>query len=172
MNIVVVINEEYIQFWTDLAATFTLKIPHRVVAGGDERFYSVKKGLDAIGEKNGIVGIHDAVRPLVSLKTIESCFTLACTKGNAIPVVEINDTVRNLKGEWIDRTQLRIVQTPQCFELSTLRVAYQQAYRSSFTDDASVLQEMGEHLNFVEGNRENFKITTAEDLRIAETLSI
>jgi len=170
IHIVVVVHPEYVSFWHDLVLKLGVSIPHTVVEGGSSRFDSVKMGLEAIHEQEGIVGIHDAVRPLVSLKTLERCFDVARTRGNAIPSIEVPDTVRNAEGEWMDRNQLRLIQTPQCFEISLLREAYQQSYRSNFTDDASVVQAMGEKLHFVEGNRENLKITTMADLRMAEAL--
>ena len=175
MEIVVVLHNEYIRFWEDLSRAHELSIPHRVIAGGDERFFSVKNAIDSIDEETGIVGIHDAVRPLVSLKTLETCYNTAREKSNAVPVVAVNETLRQVTGEssiTIDRNRFRIVQTPQCFELSLLRKAFRQDYLSSFTDDASVVEALGEKINLVEGNRENIKITTTEDLRMAEALMV
>lgn len=173
LEIIIVLNADYVQFWKDLARTLAISIPHRVVPGGPERFHSVKNALDTIQEETGIVGIHDAVRPLVSLKTLESCYAVAREKSNAIPVTHLNDTLREVhagKSTTVDRNLFRVVQTPQCFELSLLKKAYEQQYHTGFTDDASVLEAMGEKINLVEGNRENIKITTAEDLRMARAL--
>lgn len=173
IGIIVVLNSEYVQFWKDLNRTMHFDIPHDVVEGGSERFFSVKNAIDFIREENGIVGIHDAVRPLVATKTIEVCYHTARQKGNAVPVVHINDSLRELKdgaSAIVDRSQFRIVQTPQCFELSFLRKAFEQPFHISFTDDASVAETFGEKIHLVEGNRENIKITTAEDLRMAEAL--
>jgi 2-C-methyl-D-erythritol 4-phosphate cytidylyltransferase len=169
LNIVVVIHPEYIPFWNSQPRD----IPHLVVEGGATRFESVLHGLASIAESNGIVGIHDAARPLVSLKTIETCYHGARAHGNAIPVIEHFDSLRKLDTTGsipVDRAQYRIVQTPQCFELSTLREAYRQPYSPVFTDDASVWEAAGETLNLVPGNRENFKLTVPEDLRLAEAL--
>jgi 2-C-methyl-D-erythritol 4-phosphate cytidylyltransferase len=173
MEIIVVLNIEYVQFWQDLSRTLGLSVPHRIVAGGSERFYSVKNAIESITEENGIVGIHDAVRPLVSLRTIESCYHVARSRSTAVPVIPVADSIRIVEGgnsTPADRNKFRIIQTPQCFELSILRKAYQQEYHPAFTDDASVVEASGEMIHLVEGNRENIKITTTDDLRMAEAL--
>lgn len=173
MEIILVLNEDYIAFWQDLIRTLHIEVPHRIVAGGTQRFYSVKNAIDSIQAEEGIVGIHDAVRPLVSLKTIETCYHVARTKQSAIPVISLHDSIRILDGEQsqiADRNKFRIVQTPQCFDLSALRKGFDQPYQEKFTDDASVMEHWGMHVQLVEGNRENIKITTAEDLRMAEAL--
>lgn len=173
LGIIVVLNAEYVQFWKDLIRTISFVVPHDIVHGGAERFYSVKNAVDFIREENGIVGIHDAVRPLVSMRTIDACYNTARNKSNAVPVIRISDSIRmlNESGSAIaDRNQYRIVQTPQCFEISLLRKAFDQQFEPSFTDDASVVESFGEKINLVEGNRENLKITTMEDLRMAEVL--
>ena len=173
LDIIVVLNSEYVQFWNDLSRTIGVTVPHRVVAGGSERFHSVKNALDLIDAEVGIVGVHDAVRPLVSLKTLEVCYNTARARSTAVPVVPVNDSIRVVeegKSHAADRNKFRIVQTPQCFELSLLKSAYNVEFKPSFTDDASVVESYGEHINLVEGNRENIKITTVEDLRMAEAL--
>jgi 2-C-methyl-D-erythritol 4-phosphate cytidylyltransferase len=173
LEIIVVLNREYIQFWEDLSRTLGNTVPHRIVEGGTERFYSVKNAVESIGEETGIVGIHDAVRPLVSFRTLDICYNTARSRSAAVPVIQVADSIRvveNGKSSPVDRSMYRIIQTPQCFELNILRKAYQQSYRSSFTDDASVVEASGEEIHLVEGNRENIKITTAEDLRMAEAL--
>jgi 2-C-methyl-D-erythritol 4-phosphate cytidylyltransferase len=173
MEIILVLNDDYIAFWQDLLRTLQIDVPHRVVAGGTQRFYSVKNAIDSIQDENGIVGIHDAVRPLVSLKTIETCYHVARAKQSAIPVIALHDSIRMVEGEQsqiADRNKFRIVQTPQCFELSLLRKGFDQQYQETFTDDASVMEHWGMQVHLVEGNRENIKITTTEDLRMAEAL--
>ncbi len=175
LGIIVVLNPEYVQFWKELTRTIQFDIPHDVVDGGSERFFSVKNAIDSIADENGIVGIHDAVRPLVSMRTIDACYNTARTKSNAVPVIHITDSIRmvNEHGSVVsDRNLFRMVQTPQCFEISLLRKAFEQPFHPSFTDDASVLESFGEKINLVEGNRENMKITTAEDLRMAEALLV
>lgn len=171
LNIILVLHPDYVDYWMDLARTIGLNVPHQVVKGGKERFDSVKLGLQAISEATGVVGIHDAVRPLVSKKTFETCFNNARINGTAIPVVSVNDSLRELhnnESRIADRSKFRLVQTPQCFEISLLRKAFKADYHPSFTDDASVVESLGVRLHLVEGNRENIKITTPEDLRLAD----
>ncbi|MEQ8910527.1 MAG: 2-C-methyl-D-erythritol 4-phosphate cytidylyltransferase [Vicingaceae bacterium] len=143
----------------------------RVVAGGAERFDSVKAGLAAVSE--GMVGIHDSVRPLVSEKCILEAFEIAANKGSAIPVVEMKDSLREIEGQNSharDRKKYCLVQTPQCFDVEKLKAAYQQSYQPTFTDDASVYEAAGNSVYLVAGNPENIKITTPTDLVIAEAL--
>lgn len=173
IEIIVAMNPEYIGYWEDLSRTFNIDIPHQLVEGGIERFHSVKNGLSSIVAKDGIVGIHDAVRPLVSHETIGRCYHVAREKGNAVPVIQPADTLRVVSdgsSQTVDRNTYRIVQTPQCFEIEILRKAYAQEYRPSFTDDASVVETMGEQIHLVQGNRENIKITDQEDVRMATFL--
>ena len=173
MEILLVLHPDYVQFWIDLARTLQIEIPHKVIVGGEERFHSVKNAIAAIDEENGIVGIHDAVRPLVSLRTIETCYNTARQRSNAIPVIRMHESIRVVNetgSSSADRNKFRIVQTPQCFELSLLKSAFEQPFDASFTDEASVVEALGERLNLVEGNRENIKITTTEDLRMAAAL--
>lgn len=171
LNIKVVLHPDFVDYWVDLTRTLNVSVPHQIIAGGKERFHSVKNGIDAITENSGIVGIHDAVRPLVSKHTFETSYSQARINGNAIPVVPVNDSLRlleNGQNQIADRSKFRLVQTPQCFELQLLREAFNQAYHPSFTDDASVVEALGVRLHLVEGNRENIKITTPEDLRMAQ----
>ena len=138
----------------------------RVAIGGNSRFDSVKSGLSLIREE-GIVGIHDAVRPLVSEQTIQRVFQAAVNHQAVIPVVELKDSIRQLteKGsKAMDRSAFRLVQTPQCFQSSIIQQAYQREYDPQFTDDASLVESIGEKVHLVEGNVENIKLTTKEDL--------
>lgn len=171
LNMIVVLHPDFVEYWNDLVQTLGIKVPHQVVKGGKERFDSVKQGLKAISDETGVVGIHDAVRPLVSFKTFETCFNNARINGTAIPVVTVNDSLRELHNsdsKIADRSKFRLVQTPQCFEISLLREAFKADYHPSFTDDASVVESLGVRLHLVEGNRENIKITTPEDLLLAK----
>ncbi|MDZ4822463.1 MAG: 2-C-methyl-D-erythritol 4-phosphate cytidylyltransferase [Flavobacteriales bacterium] len=173
INIILVLHPEYLDFWAGLGRTFLFNIPHSVITGGEERFHSVRNAVMSIKDETGIVGIHDAVRPFVSMKTLETCYATARAHCNAVPVITMDESLRRVEkdsSEPVDRNVFRIVQTPQCFELSLLRKAYQQEYQSGFTDDASVVESLGEQLRLVHGNRENFKITHPEDLRMAEAL--
>ncbi|HPC26397.1 MAG TPA: 2-C-methyl-D-erythritol 4-phosphate cytidylyltransferase, partial [Paludibacteraceae bacterium] len=160
-------------------------IPHQIVGGGETRFHSVKKGIEAISyqlqknkkitnKKNVIlVAIHDGVRPFVSTDTIDRCFEEAEKEGNAIPAVELTDSIRKvslLGNEAEERRNYRLIQTPQVFKFSLLQKAYQQQYSPFFTDDASVVEAMGVNIHLVEGNCENIKLTTSFDLELAEFL--
>lgn len=158
--------------WRKLCKTYAFTHDYLLVEGGSERFFSVKNGLHALPEVEW-VGIHDGVRPLVSLETIDRCFTNAQSLGNAVPVIRPPESVRYVEGDIsrsLDRNKVTLVQTPQVFRLSEIRKACQQEYTPDFTDDASVMQAAGYPIYTVEGNRENLKITSPLDLRIAEAL--
>ena len=143
---------------------------NRIVPGGAERFHSVQAGLAAL-PNSGVVGIHDAVRPFVDVETIRRCYaTAAGGTGCAIPVVPVKDSIREVHGAGshaLDRSGLRAVQTPQCFDLGQIKGAYNVPYDSRFTDDASVFEYAGHAITLVDGNPENIKVTTPEDLVIA-----
>lgn len=159
--------------WKTLIETHDFHIPHTVVTGGAERFHSVKNGLDALPENIDLVAVHDAVRPFASQATIAECFKMAAETGAAIPVVPVTDTIRqNALGmsKTLPRHELVSVHTPQCFRLKLLRDAYNVGYEPIFTDDASVMEHAGHPISLVTGNRTNIKITTREDLIIAEAL--
>lgn len=172
IHIVLVLSAAYTPQWEQLCKKHNFKIPFELTAGGETRFHSVKNGLALVPE-NAVVGIHDAARPLVSVKTILSAFETAEKTGNASPAVSINESMREMNSNGnkaVDRSTYFIVQTPQCFQSSLIKKAFLQEYCPAFTDDASVLESMGEKINLVEGNRENIKITTPQDLIVAEAL--
>jgi 2-C-methyl-D-erythritol 4-phosphate cytidylyltransferase len=173
ITLLLVLHPDYFGFWQELVAEHDFAIPHQLIAGGAERFHSVKCAVDSIQDETAVVGIHDGVRPLVGMETLQRCYDTAASAGNAVPVVAVNDSVRVLEGQnnhAVDRSLYRIVQTPQCFQLSLLKEAFKQPYTSSFTDDASVMEAAGHAIQLVEGNRENIKITTPEDLRWAQCM--
>jgi len=158
--------------WKHLCANFNFTLPHQVIEGGPTRYHSVKNALSAVPDKC-MVCIHDAVRPLVNSQTIRSCFRTAQIHGNAIPVVPLNDSLRQVENglsRAVDREKFRVVQTPQVFQAHLIKKAYQQGYRESFTDDATVVESDGTPIHIVEGNTENLKITYPEDLAYAEYL--
>ena len=158
--------------WSKIQKDYGFDLEHTVVQGGEERFHSVKNGLAALADDVELVAIHDAVRPFVSADTIERCFESAAEKGAAIPAVPVTDTIRRIFGEashTIPRNELVAIQTPQCFRTDLLKKAYETEYQSIFTDDASVVEHVGESVEIVEGNRRNIKITTREDLLIANS---
>ena len=138
--------------------------------GGTTRFQSVKNGLRLVTNPQSIVGIHDAARPFVSLQTIKNCFETATLKGNAIPCISLNDSIRKIKNKTniaVNRNDYKIIQTPQCFLASIIKQAFNQPYNPLFTDDATVLESIGQTIFLVDGNIENIKITTPHDLLIA-----
>ena len=169
IKFVLVLNADYWAQWQILCKEYNFTTQHQLVEGGSERYYSVKKGLDAI-PKQVMVAVHDAARPLVSLQTIERCFQYAEEQGNAVPAIEVSDSYRMLDplgNKAINRKLLRIIQTPQVFESTILKQAYTQEFAPTFTDDASVLESLGIAINLVQGNTENIKITNPLDLIIA-----
>lgn len=157
----------------NIAEVFThLGVKITACRGGATRFYSVKNGLQALADDVAVVGVHDAVRPLVSQDVIAGCYKAAAEFGNAIPTLPSKNSLRKIEGEnsiAVDRSQYRIVQTPQCFQIAQITQAYEQE-DNGFTDDASVVESAGHKIKMVEGNQENIKITTPPDLLYAEFL--
>jgi 2-C-methyl-D-erythritol 4-phosphate cytidylyltransferase len=170
-ELLLVLPKDEIARWHELSVgTEFEKI--KLANGGSTRFGSVKSGLNLI-QSDGIVGVHDAVRPFVSLKTIQKVFAEAFIAEAVIPVVELKDSIRKIvDGSSVaaDRANFRIVQTPQCFNVRLLKEAYQQPFNKGFTDDASVVEANGVGIKLVEGNYSNIKITTVEDLKIGQML--
>lgn len=172
VSIIVVLPAGYVSYWKELTVKYAFDVPHVVAEGGSTRFYSVKNGLALTGD-DGLVAVHDGVRPLVSTDTIARCFETALKFGNAVPAVNPADTVRleTEKGtEMYDRSHVRLIQTPQVFRTEIIKKAYLQEYSPDFTDDATVVEKSGQTIHLVEGNRENIKITNPEDLAVAEAL--
>jgi len=171
-HIIVIIPKGHIPLWKDLCLEFNFKVKHQIVRGGKERFYSVKNGLKHVPE-NAIALIHDGVRPLVSNETIARVIEGCEAKGNAIPYMDMTQSVRKVaqgKNKSINRSQLKLIQTPQGFKSSLIKEAYTKRYRASFTDDASVLEALGHSINLVKGNHKNIKITSSTDLHLVECL--
>lgn len=171
-EIVVVLPERHIAFWKDFAARFEVAA-HRVVAGGEERFHSVCRGLAALRSEPELIAVQDGVRPFASAELIRRVADAAAETGAAIPVVQPVDSFRRLEGEEsqiVDRSRLRIVQTPQIFRADWLTAAYEQPFDPRFTDDASVVEAAGHRIALVEGERNNLKLTTADDFAIAEAM--
>ena len=169
-DIVVVLPEAHIPLWRNLEARFDVA-PHRCVAGGAERFHSVKCGIEALGSDVEYIAVHDGVRALVSKRLIIRTLLDAEKSGATIPVIEVADSFRRVDGaesHIVPRSELRAVQTPQIFSAELLRRAYEQPFDSSFTDDASVVEAMGHPISLVDGERSNLKLTTPEDLEWAE----
>lgn|SRR5574344_837666 len=172
INIIVVLPDNQIDNWKQLCDKHKFATKHTIVAGGNTRFQSVKNGLSAI-DNSGLVGVHDGVRPFVSQSTLNNCYADAQQFENAIPVCDSVESVRvvDAKGNHaIDRSTIKLVQTPQVFSSQMIKEAYSLDYRASFTDDASVVEAAGFEIHLTQGNRENIKITTPSDLIFAETL--
>jgi len=171
IRIIVVLPAAQIEKWKKLCSRYDFTLPHDIAEGGNTRFQSVKNGLSLLtGE--GLVAIHDGVRPLVSRQTITGCFREAAICGCAVPALPITDSVREVSGvtsRMLDRSALRLIQTPQVFDITLLKKAYEQNYSPEFTDDASVFEKAGHAIHLTEGNVENIKITTPNDMMVAET---
>lgn len=169
-SLILVLPRAQQEYWSELCLNHGFSLPHQIVSGGENRFHSVQNGLKLI-DGEGIVFIHDGVRPLVSHQTIERCSHMAKKNGNAIPVLRINESLRKQKGDQsvsVDRTLYLSVQTPQTFRSDQILKAYKQNFDTTFTDDASVAEKAGFPIFMVEGNRENIKITNPTDLVVAE----
>ncbi len=174
MDLVLVLPKEHHGTWKELCNEHIIQIPHEVVEGGRERYHSVKAGLDHLSGE-GVVAVHDGVRPVVSAALLQRCFDAAELHGTAIPVVPIASSVRELHEDGssaMDRTKLRIVQTPQCFKISILEQAFAMPYDPSFTDEATLVERAGVKVHLVDGEEQNLKVTTPLDMRLAEALVI
>ena len=173
IQIILVLPHSQQDYWRQLCRECRFSLPHVIADGGETRFHSVKNGL-ALVKTPALVGVHDGVRPFVSPEVIARCYTLAAEKKAVVPVIEVVETVRRLTGDGsvtVNRDDYRLVQTPQVFDAELLKKAYGQAYTSLFTDDASVVEALGESVFLTEGNKENIKITTPFDLKIATVLT-
>lgn len=175
LGIIVVLPHEQQDFWRMLCNKHGFNIQHTVVDGGATRFDSSKNGLAAVPDNaDGVVGIHDGVRPFVSVEVIARVFETARKDGAALPVMPVVDTLRYVAspdgGHNVLRSDYRIVQTPQVFNIQLARQAFCTDYSEAFTDDASVVEAIGHHVTMVDGNRENIKLTTPYDLKLAEVL--
>lgn len=174
IHLIVILPPDQQAYWKQLCQTYRFTLPHRIADGGETRFHSVKNGLELIAEPNALVAVHDGVRPCVAQGVIAECYRAAAEKGAAIPVVDVVETVRRVEKDGtsvtVSRDSYKLVQTPQVFLSSLLKQAYTQPYVPRFTDDASVVESWGHRVALVEGNRENIKLTTPFDLKIAEVL--
>ena len=171
-EIIVALPAQQIENWNQLCQEYKFNLPIKIVEGGDTRYDSVKSALQLITEQ-GLVAVHDAVRPLVSTKTILAVFRNAEMYGNAVPAIPLNDSIRKIesgKNMAVDRSRYCIIQTPQCFTTIMLKKAYQKEYKATFTDDASIVEACGEQVHLIDGTTENIKITNPQDLILAETI--
>ena len=175
IHIILVLPSSQQGYWHQLCLEYEFDVPFQIADGGETRFHSVSNGLKLIPDgAEGVVGVHDGVRPFVAVETIRRCYDEAIEKGAVVPVISVVETVRRLRKDGssvtVPRDEYKLVQTPQTFRVSLLKEAYQQPYTSFFTDDASVVEALGKPVHLVEGNRENIKITTPADIRFVNGL--
>lgn len=174
MKIILVLPKDQQAYWKQLCEEYDFTLPYLLADGGETRFHSVKNGLDKITVTDeALVGVHDGVRPFVAQEVIARCYEIALQEKAVVPVIGVVETVRRIVSQGsvtVNRDEYRLGQTPQVFHLSLLRDAYRQPYEPMFTDDASVVEALGHKVTLVEGNRENIKITTPFDLKVAEVL--
>lgn len=172
IDVLIALPAQYIDYWKRISQAFLPESSYRIVKGGEERFHSVKNAVDALSSDTDLVGVHDGVRPLVSVSCIAQCYTTAALKGNAVPCINPPESIRTVlpdgTSKIIDRNTVKLIQTPQVFHAEVLRRAYTQPYEPTFTDDASVVERLGEQINLIDGERSNIKITTFEDISYAE----
>ena len=178
LQIILVLPKAQQDYWQRLCQEYDFRVEYQLTDGGETRFHSVQHGLALIpDDAEGVVGVHDGVRPFPSIDVIRCCYETARTAKAVIPVIPVVETLRHLTGapcevksHTVPRDEYRLVQTPQCFDIQLLKAANCQPYNDTFTDDASVVEAFGFAITLVEGNRENIKITTPYDLKIAEVL--
>lgn len=175
LNVIVVLPPEQQAQWRALCERHHFDLAHTIADGGSTRYESCQNGLAAIpDDADGVVGFHDGVRPFVSVEVIERCFETARVEKAVIPTLPVTDTLRHIDGQGggknVLRSEYRIVQTPQVFDIALAKQAFGQSDRESFTDDASVIEALGHSASMVDGNRENIKITTPFDLVLAEAM--
>ena len=174
LQIILVLPEAQQDYWQDICQKYNFQVEYLLANGGQTRFHSVQNGLALVpDDAEGVVGVHDGVRPFPSIEVIRNCFETARTAKAVIPVIPVVETVRHLEKEGsvtVPRGEYRLVQTPQTFDIQLLKAANRQPYNDGFTDDASVVESYGYQITLVEGNRENIKITTPYDIIVAEAI--
>ncbi|NDW08404.1 2-C-methyl-D-erythritol 4-phosphate cytidylyltransferase [Dysgonomonas sp. 520] len=172
VDIVLVLSPDYYDYWQKLCEEYQFSIPHQMTQGGETRYHSVKNGLSLV--TSDVVAVHDAARPFVSNDLIERCFENIDSLKAVVPAIEATDSLREMTdgthSKIIDRSKIRLVQTPQVFSANILKEAYRQEYTSVFTDDASVVESIGIAVHLVKGETTNIKITTPFDLEVAKLL--
>ena len=180
LQIILVLPEAQQDYWRQLCEQYHFEVDYLLANGGETRFHSVQNGLALIpDDAQGVVGVHDGVRPFPSIEVIRNCYETAREKKAVIPVVPVVETLRHisltshllpLTSKTVPRSEYRLVQTPQTFDIQLLKAANRQPYNDGFTDDASVVERYGHQITLVEGNRENIKITTPYDITVAEAI--
>lgn len=171
-ELILVLPASEIGQWEKLCEEYKFTVKHSVVAGGDTRYQSVKNGLATINTPDSLIAIHDGVRPFITKEIITAAYNTAATKGSAIVCVPLKDSIRKKSGNTSvaeDRSQFYLVQTPQTFRFDVIKTAFSKVnYDNTITDDASVAEKAGFSITMVEGDYKNIKITTPEDLLVAE----
>ena len=180
LQIILVLPEAQQEYWQELCKKYDFKVEYLLANGGQTRFHSVQNGLALVpDDAEGVVGVHDGVRPFPSIEVIRNCYKTARTAKAVIPVIPVVETLRHisltshplpLTSKTVPRDEYRLVQTPQTFDIQLLKAANRQPYNDGFTDDASVVESYGHKITLVEGNRENIKITTPYDITVAEAI--
>ncbi len=171
LQIILVLPKAQQEYWQQLCQAYHFQVDYQLTDGGETRFHSVQHGLALIpDDAQGVVGVHDGVRPFPDLDVIRNCYETARTAQAVIPVIPVVETLRHIHEGTKPRGDYRLVQTPQTFDIQLLKAANKQPYQDGFTDDASVVEAYGHPITLVDGNRENIKITTPYDLKIAEAL--
>ena len=171
LQIILVLPEAQQAYWQQLCRQYGFTVEYQLASGGETRFHSVQHGLALIpDDAEGVVGVHDGVRPFPSVEVIRRCYETARQTGAVVPVIPVVETLRHLAEGTVPRDDYRLVQTPQTFDIQLLKAANHQPYHDGFTDDASVVEAYGHAITLVDGNRENIKITTPYDLTVAEAL--
>ena len=190
VNVILVLPKAQQDYWKELCQQHQFDEDYQLADGGQTRFHSVQNGLALIpDDAEGIVGVHDGVRPFVAVETILRCYEEARSSKAVVPVIPVVETLRKINTEnravatshlsplpsphpshTVPRDEYRLVQTPQCFDIQLLKAANRQPYCDAFTDDASVVEAYGQAVTLVDGNRENIKITPPADLKIAAAL--
>jgi len=173
-ELILVLHAGFHTYWQQLCIEHHFTIPHQLVKGGETRFHSVKNGLEMIAaDASAVVAVQDAVRPFTKGAIIDESYRYAAEHGNAIVAVKSRDSIRQVKGNTsvsLLRDEIYLVQTPQTFQISQLKKAYEQPYSAHFTDDASVVEQSGVAIHLIEGHHQNIKITFPEDIAIAEMM--
>ena len=185
LQIILVLPEAQQDYWQELCKQYEFQVDYQIANGGQTRFHSVQNGLALVpDDAEGVVGVHDGVRPFPSIEVITRCYETARQTKAVIPVIPVVETVRqilpsnqsnpnavsNPSSITVPRDQYRLVQTPQTFDIQLLKAANRQPYNDGFTDDASVVESYGHPITLVEGNRENIKTTTPYDITVAEAI--
>ena len=171
IEIILTLPNEWRGYWETLIDKCYCRVPHIVVNGGEERYHSIQNALKQCS--GSIIAVHDGVRPFVSFETLERCFSALNQFEAVVPVLKLKESIRQTNENStnaVDRSNYRLVHTPQCFRAEALHKAYKQAYHEQVTDDACLVEELGYTIHLVESNEENIKLTTPFDFLIAETI--